>query len=164
MYVLWTWDCYSRLFGREGIMIYRVVLDDLYDLHTSDINCMLLNPSLELEMNSAGSFNFTLPPKHPSWDRIKILKSTIDVYEDDDLIFTGRVANIDKNWNNERVVECEGALAYFNDSIHRQNKWENPIPIAVDPDDQPEDPAQHRQNFLEDILNNHNAFVGNATN
>lgn len=145
-------------------MIYRVVLDDLYDLHTSDINCMLLNPSLELEMNSAGSFNFTLPPTHPYWDSIEILKSTIDVYEDDDLIFTGRVANIDKNWNNERVVECEGALAYFNDSIHRQMKWETPLPIAVDPDDQPEDPSEHIQNFLEDILNNHNVFVGNATN
>lgn len=145
-------------------MIYRVVLDDLYDLHTSDIDCMLLNPSLELEMNSAGSFNFTLPPKHPYWDGIEILKSTIDVYEDDDLIFTGRVANIDKNWNNERVVECEGALAYFNDSIHRQMKWETPLPIAVDPDDQPEDPSEHIQNFLEDILNNHNVFVGDAVN
>ena len=156
MYVLWTWDCYSRLFGREGIMIYRVVLDDLYDLHTSDINCMLLNPSLELEMNSAGSFNFTLPPGHPYWNSIEILKSTIDVYEDDDLIFTGRVANIDKNWNNERVVECEGALAYFNDSIHRQMKWETPLPIAS------EDPTVH--NFLKDILDNHNVFVGDAVN
>lgn len=137
-------------------MIYRVVLDDLYDLHTSDINCMLLNPSLELEMNSAGSFNFTLPPTHPYWNSIEVLKSTIDVYEDDDLIFTGRVANIDKNWNNERVVECEGALAYFNDSIHRQMKWETPLPIAS------EDPNVH--NFLKDILDNHNVFVGNATN
>lgn len=137
-------------------MIYRVVLDDTYDLHTSDIDCMLLNPSLELEMNSAGSFNFTLPPKHPYWDRIEILKSTIDVYEDDDLIFTGRVANIDKNWNNERVVECEGALAYFNDSIHRQMKWETPLPIAS------EDPTVH--NFLKDILDNHNVFVGDAVN
>ena len=137
-------------------MIYRVVLDDLYDLHTSDINCMLLNPSLELEMNSAGSFNFTLPPTHPYWDSIEILKSTIDVYEDDDLIFTGRVANIDKNWNNERVIECEGALAYFNDSIHRQMKWDTPLPIAS------EDPEVH--NFLKDILDNHNAFVGNAVN
>lgn len=156
MYVLWTWDCYSRLFGREGIMIYRVVLDDTYDLHTSDINCMLLNPSIELEMNAAGSFNFTLPPTHPYWDSIEILKSTIDVYEDDDLIFTGRVANIDKNWNNERVVECEGALAFFNDSIHRQMKWETPLPIAS------EDPTVH--NFLKDILDNHNVFVGDATN
>ena len=132
-------------------MIYRVVLDDLYDLHTSDIDCMLLNPSLELEMNSAGSFNFTLPPFHPYWNNVEILKSTIDVYEDDDLIFTGRVANIDKNWNNERVVECEGALAYFNDSIHRQMKWETPLPIAS------EDPNVH--NFLKDILDNHNVFV-----
>ena len=137
-------------------MIYRVVLDDLYDLHTSDINCMLLNPSIELEMNAAGSFNFTLPPTHPYWDSIEILKSTIDVYEDDDLIFTGRVANIDKNWNNERVVECEGALAYFNDSIHRQMKWDTPLPIAS------EDPTVH--NFLKDILDNHNVFVGDATN
>ena len=137
-------------------MIYRVVLDDLYDLHTSDINCMLLNPSIELEMNSAGSFKFTLPPFHPYWNNVEILKSTIDVYEDDDLIFTGRVANIDKNWNNEREVECEGALAYFNDSIHRQMKWDTPLPIAS------EDPNVH--NFLKDILDNHNVFVGDATN
>ena len=133
-------------------MIYRVVLDDLYDLHTSDIDCMLLNPSLELEMNSAGSFNFTLPPSHPYWDSIKVLKSTIDVYEDGDLIFTGRIASIEKNWNNERVVQCEGALAYFNDSIHRQMKWETPLPIAS------EDPTVH--NFLKDILDNHNVFEG----
>lgn len=133
-------------------MIYRVVLDDTIDLHTSDINCMLLNPSLDLEMNSAGSFNFTLPPSHPYWDAIKVLKSTIDVYEDGDLIFTGRIASIEKNWNNERVVQCEGALAYFNDSIHRQMKWETPLPIAS------EDPTVH--NFLKDILDNHNVFEG----
>ena len=133
-------------------MIYRVVLDDTIDLHTSDINCMLLNPSLDLEMNSAGSFNFTLPPSHPYWDAIKVLKSTIDVYEDGDLIFTGRIASIEKNWNNERVVQCEGALAYFNDSVHRQMKWETPLPIAS------EDPTVH--NFLKDILDNHNVFEG----
>ena len=138
-------------------MIYRVVLDNTMDIHTPDNP--LLNPSVELEMNSAGSFNFTLPPDHPAWDEVKVLKTTIDVYEDNELIFTGRVANIDKNWNNERVVECEGALAYFNDSIQRQNKWADPLPIAVDPDDQPEDPAEHIQNFLEDVLNNHNTFV-----
>ena len=137
-------------------MIYRVVLDDTTDIHTSDINCMLLNPSLELEMNSAGSFTFTLPPKHPNWNDVKVLKSTIDVYEDNELIFTGRVASIEKNWNNERVVTCEGALAYFNDSIHRQNKWSEALPIAS------EDPNVH--NFLKDILDNHNAFVGDADN
>ncbi len=137
-------------------MIYRVVLDDTTDIHTSNIDCMLLNPSIELEMNSAGSFKFTLPPTHPNWDDIRVLKSTIDVYENDELIFTGRVANIEKNWNNERVVTCEGALAYFNDSIHRQMKWETPLPIAS------EDPEVH--NFLKDILDNHNVFVGDATN
>lgn len=133
-------------------MIYRVVLDDTIDIHTSNIDCMLLNPSIELEMNSAGSFTFTLPPTHPNWDDIKVLKSTIDVYENDELIFTGRVASIEKNWNNERVVECEGALAYFNDSIHRQMKWETPLPIASG------DPTVH--NFLKDILDNHNVFEG----
>ena len=133
-------------------MIYRVVLDDETDIHTPDIENMLLNPSVELEMNSAGSFTFTLPPRHPAWNSIKVFKSTIDVYEGDELIFTGRVANIDKNWNNERVVECEGALAYFNDSIHRQMKWDTPLPIAS------EDPNVH--NFLKDILDNHNVFEG----
>lgn len=138
-------------------MIYRVVLDELIDILTPDNP--LINPSVELELNSAGSFNFTLPPDHPAWNEVFVLKTTVDVYEDNELIFTGRVANIDKNWNNERVVECEGALAYFNDSVQRPMKWETPLPIAVDPDDQPEDPEQHIRNFLEDILNNHNAFV-----
>lgn len=138
-------------------MIYRVVLDEMIDILTPDNP--LINPSVELEMNSAGSFNFTLPPDHPAWNEVFVLKTTVDVYEDNELIFTGRVANIDKNWNNERVVECEGALAYFNDSVQRPTKWETPLPIAVDPDDQPEDPGQHIRNFLEDILNNHNAFV-----
>ena len=135
-------------------MIYRVVLDNVEDIHTQDNP--LLNPSLELEMNSAGSFKFTLPPMHPAWDEVKVLKTTVDIFEGEDLIFTGRVANIDKNWNNERVVECEGALAFFNDSVQRQMKWENPIKISE---------------FLTDILNNHNTqvpdnrkiYLGNVT-
>ena len=135
-------------------MIYRVVLDNVEDIHMQDNP--LLNPSLELEMNSAGSFKFTLPPMHPAWDEVKVLKTTVDVFEGEDLIFTGRVANIDKNWNNERVVECEGALAFFNDSVQRQMKWENPIKISE---------------FLTDILNNHNTqvpdnrkiYLGNVT-
>ena len=131
-------------------MIYRVVLDEIFDIHTPDNP--LLNPSVELEMNAAGSFTFTLPPGHPAWNMVKVLDTTIDVYEDNELIFTGRVANIDKNWNNERVIECEGALAYFNDSIHRSMKWGTPLPIAS------EDPEVH--NFLKDILDNHNVFVG----
>lgn len=135
-------------------MIYRVVLDGQTDILTSDNP--LINPSVELEMNSAGSFNFTLPPTHPAWDMVKVLLTTVEVYEDNELIFTGRVANIDKNWNNERVVECEGALAYFNDSVYRPMKWETPIDIAIDPDQQTDPPTE---NFLQYVLDNHNAAV-----
>jgi hypothetical protein len=136
-------------------MIYRVLYDGV-DIHTNSVPDVLINPTVETEMNTAGSFTFTLPPDHFAWGDIYVFKGNVEVYENNDLIFFGRVANVDQNWNNERVVECEGALAFFNDSIQRPNSWTSNTLISQ---------------FLSDILDNHNAqvpdnrkiYLGNVT-
>ena len=57
--------------------IYRVLLDgeDIFDVAKPDM--VLVNPSLTTELNTAGSFEFTLPPMHRAYDSVQPLTSTI---------------------------------------------------------------------------------------
>ena len=99
--------------------MYRVYCDDylIYDTRLSQLN--LINPSLELELNKTGSFTFTIYPSHPYFEKLKKLKSIIKVYQDDYLIFKGRILNDTQGWHNEKQVTCEGELAFLLDSIQR---------------------------------------------
>lgn len=99
--------------------MYKVYCDDylIYDTRLSQLN--LINPSLELELNKTGSFTFTIYPSHPYFDKLKKLKSIIKVYQDDYLIFKGRILNDTQGWHNEKQVTCEGELAFLLDSIQR---------------------------------------------
>lgn len=99
--------------------MYRVYCDDdlIYDNRLSQLS--LINPSLSLELNKTGSFTFTIYPSHPYFDKLKKLKSIITVYQDDFLIFRGRILNDKQGWHNEKQVTCEGELAFLLDSIQR---------------------------------------------
>lgn len=100
-------------------MIYRVISgnDTIYDSRLSEL--VILQDSLELELNKAGSFNFTLPAYHPYRDSLKKLRSVISVYRDNEILFRGRVLNSGHNFYNDVSFECEGELAFLNDSIQR---------------------------------------------
>lgn len=100
-------------------MIYRIVLDgeDMYDSFNN--NKAVLSPNLEMEINTAGSLEFTIGCDHACYDAIRLLKSTIEVYEDDELIWFGRPAEQNNNFRKQKQFYCEGAFAYFNDSIQR---------------------------------------------
>ena len=104
-------------------MVYRVLADGI-DIYGSDTESSLLSPSLETELNSAGSLEFMLPPDHPSYEDISLMQTEIDVYEDDNLIFFGRPAEVSIDWNKQKKVVCEGALAYLNDAAIRPHKFE----------------------------------------
>ena len=97
-------------------MIYRVLFNGV-DIYGSTPDMTLLNPSMELELNNSGSLEFTMPPEHSMYDVPNLLTSDVEVYEDNDLIWFGRPISIVRNWNNEKVITCEGALSFFNDSI-----------------------------------------------
>ena len=62
-----------------------------YVLHdTRDDKTIALNPKLSLQLNKTGSLTFALPAGHENYDKVNKLASVIEVYQDDDLIFTGR--------------------------------------------------------------------------
>lgn len=79
----------------------------------------IFGPQVELELNKIGHFDFTMHNNHPNFDRLKRLKSIIEVYQDDFLLFRGRVLNDEQGFHNEKAVECESELAFLVDSIQR---------------------------------------------
>ena len=99
--------------------MYRVYCDGNLIYHSRMGSLMIHNPSLELEVNKTGSFQFTVQRDHPYYDMIRRLKSIITVYQDDFLLFRGRVLNEDVGWYNDKAVSCEGELAFLIDSIQR---------------------------------------------
>lgn len=79
----------------------------------------LYQPKVELEANKASSFYFKIYPDHPEYKNILKFNPIIKVYDDNDLIFRGRILDDVKGWDNEKKVSCEGELSFFNDSIVR---------------------------------------------
>lgn len=99
-------------------MIYRVKLDNT-DIYANSMDMALLSPSAHIELNAAGSCEFTMPTNHKYYDLPKLLASDVDIYEDDQLIWYGRVLEINHDMNNFKKIYCEGPFAWFNDSIQR---------------------------------------------
>nr|DAI11432.1 MAG TPA: tail protein [Caudoviricetes sp.] len=99
--------------------MYRVYCDGLPIYNDKLEGLKIFSPSLDLELNKTGSFSFTLYPDHPYYGRIQKLKSIITVYQEDYLLFRGRVLDDEIGFYNKRKVTCEGELAFLLDSIKR---------------------------------------------
>ena len=125
--------------------MYRVYCNDspLYDLRDEDL--VLISPIVKIGENTAGSFEFSILPKHPHYEEVNELISVITAYDGDEEIFCGRVVEITKDLYNRKKVICEGELAYFNDSIQRPAKYQG---LTV-------------MGYLETLVNIHNQQVKN---
>lgn len=125
--------------------MYRVYCNDspLYDLRDEDL--VLISPIVKIGENTAGSFEFSILPKHPHYKEVNELTSVITAYDGDEEIFCGRVVEITKDLYNRKKVICEGELAYFNDSIQRPAKYQG---LTV-------------RGYLETLVNIHNQQVKN---
>ena len=97
-------------------MIYKVLMDGA-SIYESDGNVIILEPKLEQEINTAGSFEFVMPKTHMNYDLPSLLGPEIEVYEGNTLIFFGRPTEISFDIDLQKRVYCEGGLAYFNDSV-----------------------------------------------
>ena len=71
--------------------MYRVLCDGLpiYDLR--DENLVLIDPKLDLEVNKAGAFSFKMPPQHPQYELPQKMLSCIQVFQDEEEVFNGRI-------------------------------------------------------------------------
>ena len=99
--------------------MYRVYADGQLIYHSKLEGMQLVNPSLELELNKTGSFTFTMHPDHPRYSMIQKLKSIMTVYQDETLLFRGRVLEEEVGWHNQKAIACEGQLAFLLDSVLR---------------------------------------------
>lgn len=127
------------------IDMYRVYCDGL-TLYNSNLESLkIFSPSVELELNKTGSVLFTVYPDHPHYSFIKKLKSIITVYQDDYLLFRGRVLDDEIGFHNEKHVTCEGELAFLLDSVQRPYDYSGTV-----------------AGFLNLLIDNHNAQVEEA--
>lgn len=128
--------------------------NDIYNPKIRELT--LLSPSLTMEVNTPGSLEFIMLPDHKFYDKISPMVSTIEVYENDDLIWFGRPTEVEKDFYNQKKVYCEGALGYFNDTyigpFGEQPTDDNRYPIEWPwPDD------FTLYDFIDAILGNHYA-------
>lgn len=125
--------------------MYRVYCNNspLYDLRDEDL--VLISPIVKIGENTAGSFEFSILPKHPHYEEVNELTSVITAYDGDEEIFCGRVVEITKDLYSRKKVICEGELAYFNDSIQRPARYQG---LTV-------------RGYLETLVNIHNQQVKN---
>lgn len=99
--------------------MYKIKCEDLTLYNPLKKDLVLGDPTLNLEVNKAGSLSFTIYPTHTYYGSIRKMKSVITVYRDDKVLFKGRVYSDKVNFYKVKTVEVEGLLAYFNDSIVR---------------------------------------------
>ena len=99
--------------------MYKVYCDDYLLYHSNLESLQIFHPTVELELNKTGSFEFTMYPDHPYFNMVRKLKSVITVYQDDYLLFRGRVLDDEIGWYNQKTIVCEGDLAFLIDSIQR---------------------------------------------
>lgn len=116
--------------------MYKIKCDDftIYNPLNQDLvqDLVIESPTLSLGNNKAGSLSFSIYPMHPHYAKIKRMKSIISVYQDNLILFKGRVFTDNTNFFNVKKVEVEGLLAYFNDSIVRPYTFSGTVEEYVD--------------------------------
>ena len=121
---------------------YVIKCDD-YVLHDSQSQSLKLgSPKLNLELNKNGTLTFTIYNNHPYYNKINKLKSIIGIYQDNKILFKGRVLDDTMNIYKSRNITVEGIRAYLLDSIYRPFEYQGDIP-----------------EFLESIIESHNSQV-----
>lgn len=119
----------------DGVTIYN----DVFLMESAKA----VNPKLTLKDNSAGTLEITMPPGNAGYDKAEKLISEIIVYRDNIEIWSGRIIKEKKDFWNNRILTCEGELAYLNDTTQPPNKYDNTT----------------IRNFLNELLKVHNQKV-----
>lgn len=126
--------------------MYKVYCDGTIIYNPNIKELAISEAVVTLELNSAGSFSFKLPPAHPAYEMARKFRSRIEVYSDDELIFAGRPSEINVDYFKIKKIYCEGELAYLNDSVQRPSENHD---ITV-------------RGFLEFLVANHNSQVDSS--
>lgn len=98
----------------DGLMTERKLF---FDATLQSPKYQIMNPSLSLTFGKAGTFTFELPYDNGEYEKFIELVSYVDLYREDEIIFSGRVLSQSKAFNNVYTITCEGCLALLNDAL-----------------------------------------------
>ena len=87
----------------------------------------LVSPKLSLETNKIGSLSFTIYPTHPNYDSLVKMQSIITVYQDEEVLFKGRIFSDKADFRKTKKVVVEDLLGYFNDSTVRPYSYQGSV-------------------------------------
>lgn len=116
---------------------------------------IIFDAQLELELNKTGTFTFTIYPTHPYFDDSDLgdffaMQSVVEVIQNGETVFSGRVLNVESGFYNEKRVTCEGELAILLDSI-------------IEPHGTDDDPhAATVKEYLSMLIAKHNAMMAGS--
>ena len=99
----------------DGVCIYN----DVFAVGDMKV----VNPKLVMADCSAGSLTMTLPTSNKGYNTIQRLTTDIRVDQDGKELWSGRVLSESKDFWNNRVLVCEGELAFFNDSTQPPKEY-----------------------------------------
>ena len=100
-------------------MAYQIKCDDFVLDDPRDDELSLLNPKCNLEANKVGEASFDIVASHPYYGKLRKKRSIFEIRQDGDPIFRGRMTEDTKDFDNIKMVDLEGVLSFFNDSIVR---------------------------------------------
>jgi hypothetical protein len=130
--------------------MYQIKCNDdfLYDPRIKEL--VILNPKCKVGANTVGEASFTIFANHPYYHKLKMLKSIVEILQNEEVIFRGRMTNNSQDFYNSLDVDLEGVLGFANDTV---------IAPFTFPDDFPDATASTNiiEYFLRWILDQHNA-------
>lgn len=97
--------------------MYTIYADDTLLYLPGDEELSVLSPMLETQCNAAGTLTFVMLPEHPLYSALHKMRTQIDVRQDDEIIWRGRVLETESDFYRQKTVTCEGELTYLVDSV-----------------------------------------------
>jgi len=107
---------------------------------------MLIDPKVKTEMGKASTFEFSMEVSNPWYSCLMQMRTRMRVVYDGKTIFYGRVLSIDTDLYGKRSVHCEGALAFFNDTLMEATKEDEREKISL-------------ETYVSDLITTHNNLV-----
>lgn len=110
--------------------MYKIFVGDtcIYrDAYTVE-ETSLSEPKLTLADNSAGQLSFTMAPTNAGFKSIQHLTTRITVYKDNKWLWEGRAISEQEDFWHNRIITCEGALAFLNDTHQPPAEYHNQTP------------------------------------
>ena len=105
--------------------MYRVFYNNTLIADSRIEDLAIINPVVSLKVNCAGTFAFTMPSNHPYYDLIQKKVGLIKVFRDEEQIFEGDCVRTTVDFFKQKKFECEGDLAFLNDTFLRPGRVED---------------------------------------